>query len=60
MEKRLMNLEIKLAYLDKMVDELNGVIIEQQAQIEALTKRVDQAGDDAGSEIEGHAPPPHY
>ncbi|WP_433032534.1 SlyX family protein [Treponema pectinovorum] len=35
-EDRFMNLEIKLAYLNKFVDELQGEVVKQQKEIDFL------------------------
>ncbi|WP_252714466.1 SlyX family protein [Treponema pectinovorum] len=35
-EDRFMNLEIKLAYLNKFVDELQGEVVKQQKEIDLL------------------------
>jgi SlyX protein len=63
---RLENLEAKMAYQDLTIEELNEVIITQQAQIDRLVedvKRLKEAGT-AAAGVSGDAseepPPPHY
>ena len=65
-EQRLIELETKIAYQDKTVEDLSDVIYKQQQQINGLEKslvhfknQLDslQTGD---SEIRGHEKPPHY
>jgi len=63
MDKRLTDLEVKLAYLEKAHDELSEVVRELFAQVAALTREV------RGRELESPAEPrrsledekpPHY
>ena len=59
---RLVDLEIRYAHLEKLVDELNGVIVEQQRAIDRLNAEVSRLGQrmlsmDKSPEFE---PPPHY
>lgn len=63
MEKRLTDLEVKVAYLEKAHDELSEVVRELYAQVAALAREV------RGREPEGPAEPrptledekpPHY
>jgi len=63
----LTDLEIKIAYQDKIIADLNDVVTEQQNTIERLTTRLDkletdfrnQLGSDV-KEIDQETPPPHY
>lgn len=61
MDERITDLEMKLTFLERTVEELNGVIIEQDKSIQALTKRVDvvsqqlEPSDETIQEL-----PPHY
>ena len=66
--QRIEDLEVKLAYTEDMLDQLNTVVTRQQAQIDALVaqvltikKRVPESGD-AGSEFRSLRDdlPPHY
>jgi SlyX protein len=65
-EQRLTDLEIKVAYQDKTIEDLSEVIYKQQKQINAFEKAFEllnkqiqsyQSGD---NEIRGHEKPPHY
>ncbi len=63
-EERLINIEIALAEQEKMLDDLNQVIIEQGKVIDKLLKqnqyllsRVDEGAVKPQSE---ETPPPHY
>jgi SlyX protein len=65
---RLDQIEIKLAHLERALNELNDVVIRQQREIELLTARNRQlkhqlegleAGGD-GTSAEGFEKPPHY
>lgn len=62
-DERFISIETKIAYQEKLIAELNDVILERGKQIDQLTRRVLQlehlAGDD-GPEQPGHDPPPHY
>lgn len=68
MEKRLIELESRLAFQDDLIDSLNEAVIHQQKQIErleliskTLAERLrglaDASGSDGGPEDEV---PPHY
>jgi len=65
-EQHIINLEIKISYLEDFVQQLQGVVLEQGAVIERLvaenqrikTKLMDMAG-----QLQGDIPnrrPPHY
>ena len=62
-EKRLVDIETKLAYQEDLVQHLNKVISDQQGKIDELEKvcrkLVDLSEEMAASRIED-APPPHY
>ncbi|UYL07950.1 SlyX family protein [Bdellovibrio sp. SKB1291214] len=67
MDERLTNLEIKVAHQDHVIEELHQVIYEQQKTIDkletllsGLTRRLQEALSDEGSEIRGNEKPPHY
>jgi SlyX protein len=66
-ESRLVNLEIKISHQDQVIEDLHQVIYEQQKAIEklevtlnGLTKRLQEALNEEGSEIRGNEKPPHY
>lgn len=60
--ERLMDLEIKVAYLEKLVAELDGVVREQATLVARLATALEQRGESSGVEV--GAPldekPPHY
>jgi SlyX protein len=66
-EERLVDIEIKLARSDDMLEELNKVVYEQQKKIDrlevlyaALLRRVPESADDGGERNIAHEKPPHY
>ena len=67
-EERLGGLESHFMHLEKLQEQLNEVVIEQQGQIERLTRAVEtlqdevKRGGSASPEGDGgqDAPPPHY
>ena len=63
-DERLMNIEIALANHEKMLDELNQVIIEQGKTIEKLIRQnqylMNLAEQDAVKPQSEETPPPHY
>jgi SlyX protein len=65
-EERLEKVETRIGYQDRLLDELNEVIIKQQQQIDLLERRVEAlngvvAGlDPNGIEQGEEPPPPHY
>lgn len=64
MEERLVELEVKVAYQEKTLAELNQVVLEQQQQIERLEKRLAMLKQQLTAEGEAPGapdePPPHY
>jgi len=61
-DARLVDLEIRYAHLEKLVDELNGVIVTQQKAIDRLNAEVSRLGQrmlslDKEPDFEK---PPHY
>jgi SlyX protein len=65
-EDRFINIEIKLAYAEDMVDSLNDRIHEQQKQIDqleqlcaSLAQHVRNAAQSSGGQLP-HERPPHY
>ena len=63
-DERLMNIEITLANHEKMLDELNQVIIEQSKVIEKLIRQnqylLNLAESDTVKPQSEETPPPHY
>ena len=64
-EERLIALESKASYQDKLLEDLDEVVTEQQAQLERLGRQVEhlttQVRAARTSESEGEEPPPpHY
>lgn len=64
LEQRLIELEVKISYQDKIIEDLSDVLYKQQQQIMSLEKSLDllkklveSVGD---NEIRGHEKPPHY
>lgn len=66
-EDRFENLEVRLAYQDQMLNELNDVVTDQQARImqleqlvKALTERLQAMSDAAPAATAAEEKPPHY
>ena len=66
-EDRLIDIEIKLARSDDMLEELNKIVYEQQKKIDrlevlytALLRRVPEHADNSGDRNIEHEKPPHY
>jgi len=67
-EERLVKIETKIAYQEKLIKDLNDVICEQQQEIErigsicdALVKRVKEiSGLSMGIDAPANEKPPHY
>lgn len=63
-DERLMNIEMALANHEKMLDELNQVIIEQSKVIEKLVRQnqylLNLAESDTVKPQSEETPPPHY
>jgi SlyX protein len=64
MENRLTEIEMTLAHQQKMIDELNDVIIEQSKEIAALQNKTRVLKESMDQSImkkeEDETPPPHY
>jgi SlyX protein len=67
MEQRLIDLEMRLAFQEQALQELDAVIVRQQRELEAVTRRLEQAESRlrglTPSQIANQAdetPPPHY
>lgn len=63
-EERLINIEMALANQEKMLDELNSVLIEQGKKIEYLIKQnqylLNLADEQGVKPLSEETPPPHY
>jgi SlyX protein len=65
-DQRLVDLEIKASYSDDLLEQLNQVIIRQQAQIDALIHEVVQLKNNVPQDVSGSARnlrddlPPHF
>ena len=67
-EERLVDIEIKLARQEDLLDVLNSTVYRQQRRIDELealcgllAKRIAEAGQGAGGDgRNAHEPPPHY
>jgi SlyX protein len=65
-EKRLVEIETKLAFAENLLDELNAVVYRQQKEIDALREALRQLRDqvEASASPEpldaGDEKPPHY
>lgn len=61
MDQRLIEIETKIAYQDKIIEELNHVVYEQQLKIDLLEKKVLDLRKKVSDEINtAHIAPPHY
>jgi SlyX protein len=62
-DQRLIDLEIKASYTEDLLDTLNRQVAAQQAQIDALVRRVSQLQDQMPERYAGSLRdelPPHY
>ncbi len=60
-DERLIHIETKIAFQDKLVDELNAVVYSQQLKIDELEKKVKEMQKKIADDINAaHIPPPHY
>ena len=64
MARRLEDLEVKVAYQDRLIDELNQEVMTFTAKVEALEAglaRLQEAAKAGNSDIDpSHQKPPHY
>jgi SlyX protein len=67
MSARIDALEVRIAYQDRTIEDLNGVVTAQWKQLDDLTKQVARMADrlrnveeNAPSSGEPEPPPPHY
>lgn len=61
------DLQIRIAFLEQSVDEMNEIVTNQQSQINLLERavkhlssRLDQSGSNNIRSPEDETPPPHY
>lgn len=64
LEQRLIDIEINLANQEKIIDELNSVIIEQGKNIDLLLRQnkmlIEALREDTVKPLSEETPPPHY
>jgi SlyX protein len=62
MDERLVNIEVKLAYQEDLLETLNQVVIELRGEIDTLRRKVDTFEQQMreGNEDAADTPPPHY
>jgi SlyX protein len=67
MKSRIDGLEMRIAYQDQIIEDLNSAVTSQWKVIEDLTRRykvlanrIDDAENTAGSDPAKEPPPPHY
>ncbi len=61
--ERLLTLETKVAYQDKLIADLNDVLLERGQQLDALEGRVEALARlmrEGPQEAPSNEPPPHY
>ncbi len=64
LEQRLIDIEINLANQEKVIDELNSVVIEQGKNIDLLMRQnkmlIEALQEDTVKPLSEETPPPHY
>ena len=67
LEARIEALEVRVAYQDQMIEDLNQTVIAQWKQIDSLKRqlnelldRVQEVEDNGGGPSAPEPPPPHY
>ncbi|MBT8495810.1 MAG: SlyX family protein [Deltaproteobacteria bacterium] len=62
MDERVVELEVRIAYQDKLIADLDEVIRTFARRVEVLERRVDELSDSLHADPVGPAdePPPHY
>ena len=67
MDSKIVDLEIKLAYLENLVETLNDVVTSQQEEINSVDQRmiklervIASQADSGIKDISQEVPPPHY
>ncbi len=58
----IINLEIKLAFQERLIDDLNQIVIKQQASIDKLNQKLNLIEDklDRNTQDVVNPPPPHH
>ncbi len=60
-DQRLIHIETKIAFQDKVIDELNAVVYAQQLKMDELEKKIADLQKKIADDINAaHIPPPHY
>jgi SlyX protein len=65
-EQRFETMEIKIAYMEELLESLNRTVADQQMEIVKLTRTCERLNEkilalrDASSQSSGHERPPHY
>ncbi len=60
-DERLIHIETKISFQDKIIDELNVVVYAQQLKLDELEKKVADLQKKIADDINAaHIPPPHY
>lgn len=60
-DERLIHIETKISFQDKVIDELNAVVYSQQLKIDEIEKKVADLQKKIADDINtAHIPPPHY
>jgi SlyX protein len=62
-QQRFLTLETKVAYQEKLIADLNDVILDRGREFDALAVRVNEMEKllrEGPGETPGHEPPPHY
>jgi len=67
LDEQITDLQMRIAFLENNVEEMNQVITQQQAQITLLERalkhinsRLDEVGNSAIKGADEETPPPHY
>jgi SlyX protein len=62
LERRIVDLELRFMRQEKLVDDLNDVVVEQRREIDRLLAEVKALREQilAGAEAVGNERPPHY
>ncbi|NQZ01863.1 MAG: SlyX family protein [Bdellovibrionales bacterium] len=64
MESRLNDLEMRIAYQDQIIEDLNKVVIELRREVERLNRRVEESENQEDAlnlkDLAQEVPPPHY
>lgn len=62
MEDKIVDLEVRIAYQDKLIAELDGVVVEFTKRLQLLERQVAELRESAAEREVGPSdePPPHY